>query len=46
MIVKCTLEHADQECDVNVEADDTDVLVLLMYHTGSRVQQKYISCQK
>ena len=26
MIVKCTLEYAGQECDVNVVAHDTDVM--------------------
>ena len=32
MIVTCALQYASQGNDVNVVADDTDVLVLLMYH--------------
>ena len=41
MIVKCTLEYTDQECDVNVVADDTDVLVLLMYHWKQSMAEVY-----
>ena len=32
MIVSCALQYAAQGREVNVVADDTDVLVLLMYH--------------
>ena len=32
MIVQCALQYATEESEVNVIADDTDVLVLLMYH--------------
>ena len=41
MIVKCTLEYAGQECDVNVVVDDTDVLVLLMYHWKQSMAEVY-----
>ena len=32
MIVKCALDLAAQGNEVTVEADDTDILVLLIYH--------------
>ena len=32
MIVRCALQYAIEGSEVNVVADDTDVLVLLMYH--------------
>lgn len=32
MIVQCALQYAIEGSEVNVVADDTDVLVLLMYH--------------
>ena len=32
MIVKCALEFAIRRNEVNVVADDTDVLILLIYH--------------
>ena len=32
MIVQYALQYASEGSDVNVVADDTDVLVLLMYH--------------
>ena len=32
MIVQCALQYAIEGREVNVVADDTDVLVLLMYH--------------
>ena len=32
MIVKCALQYEIEGSEVNVVADDTDVLVLLMYH--------------
>ena len=41
MIVKFTLEYAGQECDANVVADDTDVLVLLMYHWKQSMAEVY-----
>ena len=32
MIVHCALRYATEGCELNVVADDTDVLVLLMHH--------------
>ena len=32
MIIQCALQYAIEGSEVNVVADDTDILVLLMYH--------------
>ena len=40
MIVTCALQYASQN-DVNVVADDTDVLVLLMYHWKPNMADVY-----
>ena len=49
LIVECALEYARQGTEVSVVADDTDVLVLLMYHwcqnmadVQGRVRQKHL----
>ena len=41
MIVICALQYAGKETDVNVVADDTDVLVLLMYHWKQNMADVY-----
>ena len=41
MIVTCALQYAHEESDVNVVADDTDVLVLLMYHWKQNMADIY-----
>ena len=41
MLVTCTLQYAGQGSDVNVVADDTDVLVLLMYHWKQNMADVY-----
>ena len=41
IIVTCALQYAHQESDVNVVADDTDVLVLLMYHWKQNMADIY-----
>ena len=41
MIVTCALQYAGQESDINVVADDTDVLVLLMYHWKHNMADVY-----
>ena len=41
MIVTCALQYASQGSDVNVVADDTDVLVLLMYHWKQNMADVY-----
>ena len=41
MIVTCVLQYAGQESEVNVVADDTDVLVLLMYHWKHNMADVY-----
>ena len=41
MIVRCALQYANEGSEVNVVADDIDVLVLLMYHWNQNMQSIY-----
>lgn len=41
MIVECTLQFAREGREVSVVADDTDVLVLLMYHWNQDMADIY-----
>ena len=41
MIVSCTLQKAVEGTEVNVVADDTDVLILLMYHWKESMADVY-----
>ena len=41
MIVSCALEIANNGMEVNVVADDTDVLILLMYHWRKTMSDVY-----
>ena len=41
MIVQCALQYAIEGNEVNVVADDTDVLVLLMYHQKQNMASIY-----
>ena len=41
IMITCALQYACQESDVNVVADDTDVLVLLMYHWKQNMADIY-----
>ena len=41
MIVICALQYAGKELDVNIVTDDTDVLVLLMYHWKQNMADVY-----
>ena len=41
MIVQCALQYAIEGSEVNVVADDTDVLVLLMYHWKQNMSSTY-----
>ena len=41
MIVTCALQYVCQESDANAVADDTDVLVLLMYHWKQKMADIY-----
>ena len=41
LIVKCALEFAIRKNEVNVVADDTDVLILLIYHWKSNMADIY-----
>ena len=43
MIVACALQMSMEGKKVNVVADDTDVIILLMT-TGQKAWQMYISC--
>ena len=42
MTVRCALQYAIEGSEVNVVADDTDVLVLLMYHWNQNMESNYI----
>ena len=41
MTVQCALQYAIEGSEVNVVADDTDVLVLLMYHWNQNMKSIY-----
>lgn len=41
MIVSCTLQKAVEGTEENVVADDTDVLILLMYHWKESMADVY-----
>ena len=41
MIVQCALQYASEGSEVNVVADDTDVLVLLMHHWKPNMSNIY-----
>jgi len=41
MIVQCALQYATEGSEVNVAADDTNVLVLLMYHRKQSMANIY-----
>ena len=41
MIVQCALQYVSEGSDVNVVADDTDILVLLMHHWKQNMASVY-----
>ena len=41
MIVQCALQYVSEGSDVNVVTDDTDILVLLMYHWKQNMASMY-----
>ena len=41
MIVQCALRYVSEGSHVNVVADDTDILVLLMYHRKQNMASMY-----
>ena len=41
LIVACALQFAEQGTEVAVEADDTDILILLMYHWKQSMADVY-----
>ena len=43
MIVKCALDLAAQGNEVTVVADDTDILVLLIYHWKINMATLYLN---
>ena len=45
MIVACALQYAIQGTKVTVVADDTDVLILLMYHWKKEMADIYFSSE-
>ena len=45
MIVACALEFANQGSQVNVVADDTDILVLLIYHWNQNMADIYFQSE-
>lgn len=41
MIVACAIQFASQGNEVNIVADDTDVLILLIYHWNHNITNIY-----